>query len=116
MADESQKHVKVWRATKKSPAGVQVEEKTAYLIGNRDNFVAASDTGVVISGGKGITFNTSSENIRKGGLFIEMNDFVQMIPTSVVTPMPGQIPFPPLALISSVMKDMPFFMALMNNV
>jgi hypothetical protein len=110
----SEKNIKVWRATPNSPAGLQVEEKTAYLIGNRTNFVAVGATGVVLSGGSGISFNTTSENVRRGGLFIEMNDLVKMIPTTLVTPMPGQIPFPPLAMITNIMKDMPFFMRMLN--
>jgi hypothetical protein len=44
-----------------------------------------------------------------------MNDIVKMIPTTLVTPMPGQIPFPPLALITGIMKDMPFFIAMLNG-
>ena len=107
--------IKVWRVSPESPAGVQIGEKEAYLVGNRTNFVAVSDSGVVLSGGKGVSIATTSENVRRAGLFIEMNDFVKMVPTTLVTPMPTQVPFPPLGLVSSVMKDMPFFLAMMNS-
>lgn len=113
MADQ-EKNIKVWRATPQSPAGFQVEEKVAYVVGNRTNFIAVGQAGVVLSGGSGVSFNTTSENVRRGGLFIEMNDLVKMIPTTLVTPMPGQIPFPPLAIVTSILKDMPFFVAMLN--
>lgn len=105
--------IRVWRVHKDAPAGVMVAEKSALLVGSRRNFVAAGRSGVVISG-DGISLNTSSENIRKGGLFIEMNDIVKMIPTTLVTPMPAQVPFPPLAMASAITKDMPFFQAALD--
>lgn len=107
------KNIKIWTATSKSSAGFMVTEKKALMIADRQNYVAATPNGTVITG-KSIVLNTSSENIRNGGLFVKMNDFTQMIPTTLTTPMPGQIPFPPLGLISGIVKDMAFMMALMN--
>jgi hypothetical protein len=114
MADQ-EKNIKVWKATPDSPAGFQIEEKAAYMIGSRTNFIAASDVGIVLSSSKGISFNTTSENVRRGALFIEMNDIVKLIPTTLVTPMPAQVPFPPLAMVSNILRDMPFFMSMLNN-
>lgn len=108
------KHSKIWRATKSSPAGVMVQEKAAFLIGNRSNFVVADDGGVNITGSS-ITLNTGSENIRKGGLWVEGNNIVQMIPTTLVTPMPANTPWPPLGLISGVVEDIPFFLSILNG-
>lgn len=110
----STKNVKIWKATKHAAAGVMVDQKNAYLIGNSKNFVAASNAGVSIMG-KSVTIGTTSENIRKGGLFVEMNDLVKMVPTTLVTPMPAQVPFPPLAMVSSIMKDLPFFLAMVGG-
>lgn len=108
-------NIKVWTASKNSPAGVQVSETSAVLVGNKYNFVAAHENGVAISGNS-IAFNTTSENIRKGGLFVEMNDFVKMVPTTIVTPMPEQIPYPPFGMVSGIIKDLPFFIAMVAAV
>lgn len=105
------KYIRIWKVSKRSTAGVMITERSASLIGNKNNFVAADETGVSIIGSS-INFGVLSENQRHGGFFVKMNDFVQMIPTTLVTPVPNQIPFPPLGLINSVMKDMPFFMAM----
>jgi len=42
-----------------------------------------------------------------------MNDFVQLIPQTVVTPIPNQIPFPPLGFATSIARDLPFFLAML---
>lgn len=109
----TKKHIKIWKATPESKAGFMATERAAFLIGTKGNFVAADKNGVAIQG-KSISLQTTSENIRVGGLFVKMNDFTQMVPTTVVTPMPSQVPFPPLGLISGIAKDMPFFMALLG--
>lgn len=110
----STRNVKIWKATKHAPAGLMVDQKFSMLIGNQKNFVVAHNAGVTLMGNS-ITMGTASENIRKGGFFVEMNDFVKMVPTTLVTPMPQQVPFPPLAIVSSVMKDMPFFLAMIGG-
>jgi len=110
-AGESTKNIKIWKATRNSNAGFMVTERSAFMIGTRNNFIVAADTGVSIAG-KSISFNTTSENIRAGGLFVQMNDFVRMVPQTLVTPMPTQIPFPPFGMVTSVMKDLPFFLAM----
>lgn len=108
------KYVKIWTAKPKASAGFMVTEKKALMIADRNNYVAATPNGTVITG-KSIVLNTSSENIRAGGMFVKMNDFTKMIPTTLTTPMPDQIPFPPLGLISGIVDDMSFMMALMNT-
>lgn len=110
-AGESTKNIKIWKATKDSNAGVMVTPKSAYLIGSRNNFVAVGDTGVAIVG-KSIALNVTTENVRNGGLWTNMNDFVRMVPQTLTTPMPTQIPFPPLGMVTSVIKDLPFFLAM----
>jgi len=105
------KNFKIWTAVPGGP-GVMATEQEAYLIGSKTNFVAASSAGVAVMG-KSITMGTTGENIRQGGLFVGMNDFIRMIPSTIVTPIPPQIPFPPLGMISTVMKDLPFFIAMM---
>jgi hypothetical protein len=104
--------IKVWKMTKNSPAGVMVTEDSAFLVGNKVNFVHASDIGVNISG-RSISFQTGSENIRQGGLYINLPDPIKLIPQTLVTPAPTTIPFPPIAMVTNVVKDLPFFLAML---
>lgn len=100
---------KIWRASKTSQTAFTITEGSAKMIGNSSNFIAADKDGIALNGN--ISFVTSSDQIRRGGLFLELNDFVRMIPTTLVTPMPSQIPFPPLGMINSLAKDLPIFLA-----
>jgi hypothetical protein len=105
------KHVKVWRAVKNAPAAFMIDEDSAFLVGSRGNFVVADDSHVGIVA-EGISFNTLSENQRHGGLFIKMNDLVQMVPTTLVTPMPAQNPYPPMGLVNGIFDDVARFRGL----
>ena len=110
----SDRRVRVWRVSKESKAGMEVTENAAIIAGDRNNFVAAHQSGVTLMG-KSINFGCSSENQRHGGFFVRMNDFVQMVPTTLVTPMPAQIPWPPFGLASSIIKDLPLFLAMLGT-
>lgn len=108
----SEQNFKIWTATNTSSAGVMVTPKASFLVGTPSNFVVAGDGGIGLMG-KSISMGTLGENIRQGGLFIKMNDFVRMIPQTMVTPIPSQIPFPPIGMITSILSDLPFFIAMM---
>ncbi len=110
MALESKSNFKVWKASRESAAGFMVTPDTAVMAGSPKNFIAINSTGTHISGP--VSFITSSDMIRKGGLFVEMNDFIRMVPSTIVTPIPPQIPIPPIALFSNVAKTMPFVLAM----
>ena len=112
MARKQKGNVRIWTATSTSQAGFMAMEEKAIMAADRSNFVATTKNGTIISG-KSIVLNTTSENIRNGGLFVKMNDMVQMIPTTLVTPMPSQVPYPPLGFVTSIMKDMGFMFAMM---
>jgi len=109
------KNYKIWTATKDSQAGLMLTEKEAVLVANRSNFVAATPIGIALNGNS-IAMNTTSENIKNGGIFNKMNDIVQLIPTTLVTPMPAQVPFPPLAFASEIVQMVPFFLAMVAGV
>lgn len=102
---------KIWRATKDSAAGFMVTPNSAVMAGSKDAFIAATKNGIALSGP--ISLIATGEQIRQGGLFVKMNDFVKMIPSTIVTPIPDQIPFPPVALMTSVAKSLPFIIAMM---
>lgn len=103
---------KIWKSTMESDAGMMVTPDTAYVIGNKNNFVGVSNTGVAVNA-NGFSLNCLSENQRTGGMFIKMNDFMRMIPQTIVTPIPSQIPFPPIALPLEMLKGLPFFLAML---
>ena len=107
----AEKNFKIWVATNTSDAGMMVTPDASFVVGNKSNFIAASKEGIALVG-KSVSYGTLGENIRQGGLFVKMNDFVRMIPQTMVTPIPSQIPFPPIGLVTSVLSDLPFFMAM----
>jgi hypothetical protein len=105
---------KIWKASKDAVAGFMVTDNMAVMAGNASNFIAIDKTGIAISG-KGISFNTVSENQRHGGVFVKMNDFVQMIPKTIVTIIPSQVPYAPVGMLTQVTKDLPFFLAMIGG-
>lgn len=109
---ESRKNIKIWTATPDAKAGLMVTPEASFLVGNSKNFIAANNTGISLMG-KSISFGVPSENQRHGGLFIKMSDITQMIPTTLATPMPAQIPWPPLGMVDKILRDLPFFMAML---
>jgi len=108
----SEKRFKIWTATNDADAGVMVTPKASMLVGSSKNYIVADGTGLSLVG-KSISMGTTGENIRQGGLFLKMNDFVSMIPSTFTTPIPPQIPFPPLGMITSIVSDLPFFLMMM---
>lgn len=111
MANEKGKDNRIWRANKSADAGLYLTPNAAYLIGNEKNFVTANENGVQICGG--LTQLCMSEQIRQGGLFVKMNDFVRMVPQTIVTPIPSQIPFPPIMFPLAILAGLPFFIAML---
>jgi hypothetical protein len=108
----SGKKTKIWKATQDSKAGMMVTPDSAYMIANDKNFIVTGPTGTTIAGP--LNLMTTSENIRSGGLFIQMNDFVKMIPGTIVTPIPQEIPFPPVAMFAYVVLMLPSLLALVR--
>ncbi len=109
--DTTPKTSKVWKATTKSKASFMITETAATMLGTEKNLVRADENGVTISGP--ISMVTDAGNIRRGGLFVGLNDFTDMIPSTIVTPIPKQIPFPPLSSIMRLTQDLAFFQSLL---
>jgi hypothetical protein len=107
----SEQKFKIWKCTNDSASGFMVTPDSIVMAGTSKNFIVIDQNGTNIAGP--ISFMTTSDQIRQGGLFIQMNDFVKMIPGTMVTPIPQQIPFPPVALIASVAESLPFLLAMM---
>jgi hypothetical protein len=105
------KITKVWKVSGSTETGFMVTPDTVVMAANEKNFIVVDQNGVNISGP--LSIMTTSDNIRQGGLFVQQNDFVKMIPGTIVTPIPQHIPMPPVALFASIAKSIPILMALL---
>ena len=102
---------RVFRTTKTSKAGLFLEGSAASLVGDKRHFVTADDRGITIRGP--ISMVATSESIRKGGLFIGLNDYLEQLPSTIISPLPRNTPFPPYYMMANVVKDIAFFIALL---
>jgi len=102
---------RVFRTSKLATASLYLEENSASLIGDERHFVTADDRGVTIKGPVSIV--STSESIRKGGLFVGLNDFVEMIPSTIVSPLPRNIPIPPVYMLAGIVVTVAFFTAML---
>jgi hypothetical protein len=107
----SKKDYKIWKSGRDNEAGFMITPETAVMAGSKSAFIAIDKAGTHISGP--VSFITTSENIRVGGLFVGMNDFVKMMPSNIVLPIPSQLPIPPVALFTSLALSLPFMMAML---
>lgn len=105
MSEES----RVIKTSKTAKSGIFLEESAASLIGDRRHFVVADNRGITLKGP--ISIVSTSESVRKGGLFVGLNDFLEMLPSTLVSPLPRNIPFPPVYMTATIAKDVAFFMA-----
>ena len=103
---------KVWKSTPEAPSGLQITEDDASLVGNKEHFVVSNNRGTVIHGPLSIA--TDAAHVRKGGLWTGTNDFLMMIPSTITTPGPQQIPFPPIFVLTQLAADTAFFMAFLG--
>lgn len=103
--------VKVWRATPTSQTGIVVSDGSAKVVGGPGSFIAVDKEGIALSGP--VAFVGASQDRRNAGLWVEMPDMVKMIPTTLVTPMPSQIPFPSFGIIGAMARDVPIFLGLL---
>ena len=102
---------KVWRSSRTSKAAMTISEDQGAIVSG-DNIVAVNKNGITLSGPISIT--ADAMNIRKGALFVGLNDFMSMIPSTLITPFPQQIPMPPIGGIINLTRDVVFFMSLLS--
>lgn len=102
---------RVIRTSPTSKASLYLQDNAASLIGDSRHFLTCDNRGVTIKGP--ISFVSDSMGRRTAGLFVGINDFLEMIPQTLVTPIPSKIPFPPLFAVVNIAKDLAYFMALL---
>lgn len=105
------KRTRVIRTAKTSPASIMVDDNAVHIIGDIRHFITVDERGITIKGP--VSFVSDSAGRRTGGLFVGINDFCEMIPQTIVTPVPSKVPFPPIFAVGNIAKDLAFFMALL---
>jgi len=102
---------RVIKASKSAQAAVVLESDAVKIMGTEDNFIAVDKTGVYIKGP--LSLVGDGPGIRRAGLFVQMPDLVRMMPSTLFTPFPSQIPLPPIKGIVNITRDLAFFTALL---
>lgn len=103
------KKVKVWRVSPDAEAHMRIEEDSVYLAGSTSSFLAVDGGGVTIRGNMSIA--NMGPGRRVGGFFVNQLEFADMIPKTIVTPIPAKLPFPPLGFLSTIIQGVTFGMA-----
>ena len=102
---------RVIKADKNAKAGIKITENSITLVGDDRHLIVVNEQGITIKGPTSMI--NDSMGRREGGLFVGLNDFLEMIPSTIVTPIPKKIPFPPIHGLINLQKDVAFFMALL---
>lgn len=102
---------RVFRTSPTAKASVLLQENATSIIGDSRHFITVDERGITLKGP--VSFVSDSLGRRTAGLFVGINDFMEMIPQTLFTPIPSKIPFPPVFAILNIATDLAFFMALM---
>lgn len=102
---------RVFRTSPTSKASLYLQDNAASLIGDSRHFITCDERGVTIKGP--VSFVSDSLGRRTAGLFVGINDFLEMIPQTIITPIPSKIPFPPVFALQGLTRDLAFFMSLL---
>ncbi len=101
--------VRAWKASRTAQAGVFLNQDRAVIAGDSKHFLVADSNGITIKGPMNIV--AMSNEVRSGGLFIGTGEFTEMIPSTVVTPIPAKLPVPPVSAIIVILGDVALFAA-----
>lgn len=104
--------IKVWKASINSSAKMTVTDDSAYVIGSENRFIKVNANGTTVYGPMSIIAGT--ESIKTGGMFTQLSNMAKMIPSTMVTPIPDQIPSPPLNIMFDLAGDVAFFASLLS--
>jgi hypothetical protein len=104
---------KIWKASKDSDSGFEVSiSKATVRGGDKRKFVMVDDKGVYLSGP--VSIITTSENIRHAGMWVKGNDFLQMIPSTIVSPQPMNWLIPPVHGVTAMADMVSYFKGLLG--
>jgi hypothetical protein len=102
---------KIFKASENAKSGLELSETSAALIGDKKSAVIADENGVFIKGK--ISIIAPKEQIRTGGLFVGLPDLLSMVPSTLISPIPQQIPMPPMHGLTNLQLDVAFFLSLL---
>jgi hypothetical protein len=102
---------RVIRAALDSPAGILLEEESVSMVGSSDNFVKVGSRGTGIRGSE-CHINMGPMR-RLGGFWVDQIEFLQMIPKTIITPIPTIMPMPPMMAMVNLAQDIAFFAAML---
>ena len=100
-ATQTQAKVKTWKLHPDSSAYFKVTETAAFMGSSEKSFIVVDNNGITLRGSTSL--GSMGEGQRTGGMFINMNEMVKMIPSAIVTPIPPLIPIPPLGFVVAVL-------------
>jgi len=100
---------RVFRTSNSSKASIFLEDDSVSIVGDSRHFIVCDERGVTIKGP--VSFISDSMGRRTAGLFVGLNDFLEIIPQTVFTPIPSKIPFPPVFMVQNIARDLAFFAA-----
>lgn len=103
--------IRAWKATRDAESGVFINKDKALLVGDSKHFIATDRNGITMKGPQS-DVSLSTER-RQGGLFLGLGEFSEMIPSTIVTPIPAKIPVPPITGIVNILQDVAFFAAVL---
>jgi hypothetical protein len=111
MAGSDSDTTRVYKASTAGKASVEIGEASVAVAGDSRHFIVVDDRGTSIKGP--ISIISDAMGTRRGGLFVGINDFLHMIPSTLVSPIPNQIPVPPIQGMTAITKDVAFFLAML---
>lgn len=107
----SNPRARVIRTSDTAKSSVYLEDNAVSIIGDSRHFIVVDERGITIKGP--VSFISDSLGRRTAGLFTGINDFLEMIPQTIITPIPSKIPVPPAFAIVDIARDLAFFMSLL---
>lgn len=102
---------KTWKLGPQSKAGVEVTDRNVAVMANKDNFLQVDESGLYLVGSQ--SWVTTPENIRVAGLWTQNTAYKQMIPSTVVTPIPNLVVNPPFKGIKQIVDGVAIMKALL---
>jgi len=100
--NDQDRSIRVWRVRTDSPGGILIGPDRAVVQANKNTFLSVTPGAIAVNA-KSFSIQTSPENISKGILFRENMGFLQMIPSSLVTPIPNcMINFPGAGIVGAL--------------
>lgn len=102
---------KIWKASLDAPAQFAIANESAFMVGAENRFIKVNKNGTTIYGPVSIVAGT--ESIKTGAMFVSLPNLLKMIPSTQWSPMPSQIPMPPINVAFDLAADVSFFALLL---